>query len=77
MEKIKIGIIGTGHLGKFHIKMLKQIDNCEIVGVFDVNPEAAKTASDEFNVKMFDSLDELLNAIEAVSIAAISLVAVA
>jgi predicted dehydrogenase len=72
MEKLKIGIIGTGHLGKFHIKMLNQIDNCEIVGVFDANPDTAKTASDEFKVKKFDSLDELLNVIEAVSIAAIT-----
>ena len=72
MEKLRIGIIGTGHLGKFHIKMLKQIDNCELIGIFDAKPEVAKSASEEFKVKAFDTLDELLEAIDAVSIAAIT-----
>jgi predicted dehydrogenase len=72
MDKIKIGIVGTGHLGKFHIKMLKQIENCELVGVFDTNPNTAKAAGDEFKVKTFETLDELLGEIDAVSIAAIT-----
>lgn len=72
MEKLRIGIIGTGHLGKFHIKVLKQIHNCEVVGIFDADPEAAKTASDEFKVKSYDTLDELLDAINAASIASIT-----
>ena len=33
MEKLKIGVFGTGHLGKLHIKMLKQIDACKIIGI--------------------------------------------
>jgi predicted dehydrogenase len=72
MAKLKVGIIGTGHLGKFHIKMLTQIDNCEVVGVFDANPDVAKDAGNEFKVKVFDTLDELLDSIEAVSIAAVT-----
>lgn len=72
MGKIKIGVVGTGHLGKFHIKMLKQIDNCEVVGVFDVKLDVAKQAGSELNVKTFDTLDELLSEIEAVSIAAVT-----
>jgi predicted dehydrogenase len=72
MAKLKIGVIGTGHLGKFHIKMLTQIDNCEVVGVFDANPDVAKDAGNEFKVKVFDTLDELLDSIEAVSIAAVT-----
>jgi predicted dehydrogenase len=72
MRKLKIGVIGTGHLGKFHIKMLKQIDNCEIVGVFDVKLDVAKQAGSELNVKTFDTLDELLSEIDAVSIAAVT-----
>jgi len=72
MGKIKIGVIGTGHLGKFHIKMLKQIADCEVVGIFDAKPEVAKQAGEELNVKPFDSLDELLNVIDSVSIAAIT-----
>ncbi len=68
MEKLKVGIIGTGHLGKLHIKMFKQISNCRLIGIFDNNSEAAKDAGYEFNVKVYNSLDELLNEVDAVSI---------
>jgi predicted dehydrogenase len=50
--------------------MFKQIDNCELVGVFDSNPEQAKLVADEFGVKAFTSIDELLSKVKAVSIAA-------
>ncbi len=70
MNKIKVGVIGTGHLGKLHAKMFKQINNCELVGIFDANPVQAKVVSDELEVKAFSSLDFLLSQVEAVSIAA-------
>ncbi|HEX9252536.1 MAG TPA: Gfo/Idh/MocA family oxidoreductase [Ignavibacteriaceae bacterium] len=70
MEKLSVGVIGVGHLGKLHSKMFSQIDNCEFVGVFDSNPEQAKLVADEFGVKQFDSIDELLSKVKAVSIAA-------
>ncbi|MCJ7552920.1 MAG: Gfo/Idh/MocA family oxidoreductase [Ignavibacteriaceae bacterium] len=70
MSKIKVGVIGTGHLGKLHTKMFKQISNCELVGIYDSNPDQAKAVSDELEVKAFSSLDFLLSQVEAVSIAA-------
>ena len=47
MDKLKIGVIGTGHLGKLHVKMFKMIDNCELVGVYDQNLEQAKIISED------------------------------
>ena len=70
MEKLSVGVIGVGHLGKLHSKMFNQISNCELVGVFDSNPEQAKLIADEFGVKHFKSIDELLSKVKAVSIAA-------
>lgn len=70
MEKVKIGIIGTGHLGKLHLKMFKQIENCEVTGIFDINEIQAKAAADEFSAKVYNNIDELLNNADAVSIAA-------
>lgn len=69
MEKLKLGVIGTGHLGKLHIKMFKQIGECEVVGIYDSNPAAASNASKEFDVKVFENLDDLLNSVKAASIA--------
>jgi predicted dehydrogenase len=70
MQKIKIGVIGTGHLGKLHTKMFKQIDSCELMGIFDANPDQSKAVSDEFGIKAFSSIDYLLQQVDAVSIAA-------
>jgi len=69
MEKLSIGVIGVGHLGKLHSKMFKEISNCDFVGVYDTNPEQAKSVADEFEVKTFNSIDELLANVKAVSIA--------
>ena len=70
MEKVKIGVIGTGHLGKLHIKMLKSIDNCELIGIYDSNKNQSEAASKEFDVKAFENLDELIKVVDCVSIAA-------
>jgi predicted dehydrogenase len=70
MEKLSIGVIGVGHLGKLHSKMFKEISNCNFVGVFDSNQEQAKSVADEFGVKSFESIDELLSNVKAVSVAA-------
>jgi len=69
MNKLKIGVIGTGHLGKLHTKMFTTIENCELIGIHDSNQDQVKIVSDEFGVPSF-SLDELLTKVEAVSIAA-------
>jgi predicted dehydrogenase len=69
MQKIKVGVIGTGHLGKLHTKMFRQIENCDLIGIYDANPDQAKLVSNEFGIKAFSSLDELLAQVEAVSIA--------
>jgi predicted dehydrogenase len=70
MNKLKVGVIGTGHLGKLHTKMFKSIDNCELVGVYDSDPEQAKAVSTEFNVQSSASVTDLLKKVDAVSIAA-------
>ncbi len=70
MNKLKIGVIGTGHLGKLHIKMFKQIGNCELIGIHDVNENQAKNAGDEYDVKTYNNINNLLEVTDAVSIAA-------
>jgi predicted dehydrogenase len=67
---IKVGVIGTGHLGKLHTKMFYESSKCELTGVFDSNRVQAKLVADEFKTTAFDSLDELLGKVKAVSIAA-------
>ena len=65
---IKIGVIGAGHLGKIHIKLLKEIDAFELVGFYDSNAESGRIVEQESGVKCFDSVDKLLELVDAVDI---------
>lgn len=70
MEKLKVGVIGTGHLGKLHTKMFKEIADCELVGIYDSNSELAKSVAKEFGIKAFGNINDLFGSVDAVSVAA-------
>jgi predicted dehydrogenase len=70
MEKLKTGIIGTGHLGRLHAKMFNSIDNCKLVGVYDINQLQSKAVSEEYGTEVFGNLPELFKQVDVVSIAA-------
>jgi len=65
---IKIAVIGVGHLGKFHVEHLLQIPEAELVGFFDVSPEATAAQQERHALNAFDSLDAALSAAEALSV---------
>ena len=67
-KKPKIGVVGAGHLGKHHIKHLSNHKDVDFVGVFDINEDSLKNICDEFSVKPFKSLEELISSCEAVNI---------
>ncbi len=66
--KLKVGVIGAGHLGKLHMKMLNNIENAELIGIYDLNSEQAEKAATEYNTKVYTNLEELFNNVDAVSI---------
>jgi len=70
MEKLKVGVVGVGHLGKLHTKMFGLIDNCELIGVYDSDSEKSLSVAEEFKTKGYSSIDDLLKETNAVSIAA-------
>ena len=70
MTELKIGIIGTGHLGKIHTKLIKDVHRADLVGVYDLNYDTAQNVATELETKAFNELDELLSGVDAVSIVA-------
>lgn len=70
MKKIKTAVVGTGHLGKIHTKLFKDVENCELFGIYDVDLERAKNVAEEFGLKYFEDYSELLNNVDAVDIVA-------
>jgi len=65
---MKIGVLGAGHLGKIHIRILKEINEFELVGFYDSDEANASVMSKEFNLKAFSSIDELIDAVDVVDI---------
>mgnify|MGYP002822408853 CR=1 FL=1 len=66
---LKIGVIGAGHLGKIHIKLIKESnDEYELVGFYDVNPENAQKVAKEFQITPYDDIDKLIDDCQVVDI---------
>lgn len=66
---LKIGVLGAGHLGKIHIRLLLELnDQFEFVGFFDPSDDNAKTAIETFNIKRFDTIESLLDEVDCVDI---------
>ncbi len=68
MENLKIGIIGTGYLGKLHSKLLVDAEEADFVGVYDLDKAEAKKVADTNGVTSFEDLEMLLNSVDAVII---------
>ena len=65
---LKIGVIGAGHLGKIHLRLLKEIKTAELVGFFDHDIEVSQKVSNETGIKSFENVSELIDACEAIDI---------
>ncbi len=68
MKKLKVGVIGCGHLGRWHVKMHTMIENSELIGAYDIEFEKAKKVCDEFGSVAFTDLDDLIENSEALII---------
>ena len=67
---LKIGIIGAGHLGKFHINNWIELNDVEVVGFCDTDDANAKSVIEKYNLKRYETTEALLNDCDAVDIIA-------
>ena len=65
---LKIGVFGTGHLGKFHLNNWKEIPGVELTGFYDPDDAAAAAVMEQYKIQRFDSEDALIDACDAVDI---------
>ena len=66
---IKIGVLGAGHLGKIHIKLIKELDSIyDLVGFYDPSDDNAKLATEQYDIKRYENLEDLLAEVDAVDI---------
>ena len=65
---LKVGVLGAGHLGKIHLRLLQQSDKYNLIGFFDPSKENAASVAEEFGYTAFDSVEALIDAVEVVDI---------
>ena len=65
---LKAGVLGAGHLGKIHLKLLQQSNKYELVGFYDPSKENAQKVFKEFGYHAFNSIEELIEAVDVVDI---------
>jgi len=63
-----MAVIGVGHLGQHHARILAGLPDVELVGVVDANPMQARTIAGRLNTQAFDSHESLLDEVDAVSV---------
>ena len=57
---LKVGVLGAGHLGKIHLRLLNESEKYELVGFYDPIASNAESVSKEFGYHAFDSVEELI-----------------
>ena len=66
---LKIGVIGAGHLGKIHLKLLLELkDTFEVIGFYDTDRENAKIVNRSFRIKSFKSIEHLIEEADIIDI---------
>lgn len=68
MKNLKIGVLGAGHLGKIHLKLLSETEGYELVGFYDPDPDQVQNALKQHQIKAFESVEELIGSVDVVDV---------
>lgn len=66
---LKAGVLGAGHLGKIHLRLLNESEKYNLVGFFDADKENAQRVEKEFGCKSFPTMEALISAVDMVVVA--------
>ncbi|HNV72304.1 MAG TPA: Gfo/Idh/MocA family oxidoreductase [Candidatus Ozemobacteraceae bacterium] len=65
---IRIGVIGIGHLGRHHARILNELPGAKLVGVVDTNEKIAQETGEKYGVPWYTDYRKLENQVDAISI---------
>ena len=70
MSRLRVAVVGAGHLGRIHAKLLGQVEGAELVAISDPFESARKQASEQFGVRTVADYRDLISDVDAAIIAA-------
>jgi hypothetical protein len=65
---LKAGVLGAGHLGKIHLRLLQESEKYDLVGFYDIDENSGRKVQEEFGYKYFNNLDDLIAAVDVVDV---------
>lgn len=65
---LKIGVLGAGHLGKIHLRLLNKSPKYKLVGFYDVNTDYAKEIEKDFGYPFYSDYNKLLEEVDVIDI---------
>ena len=65
---LKVGVLGAGHLGKIHLRLLEQSEKYNLIGFYDPNEENAQNVAKQFGYKNYATIDALIKDVEVIDI---------
>src|SRR3989344_8383410 len=68
MDKIKVGVIGVGHLGQHHARIYAGMDGVELAGICDIDPRRAKKFAKKYRTTAFTDYKQMFGVINCVSV---------
>ncbi len=68
-KHIRIGVVGVGHLGEYHVQKYCAMKDVNLVGVVDTNTGRAAEIAQRYDTRVYESLEEILGQVDAVSLA--------
>ncbi len=66
---IRVGVVGTGRMGRHHVRIYHELPESELVGIVDAAPDKAAGLATEYKTQPFDSVEALIGKVQAVSVA--------
>nr|WP_297912739.1 Gfo/Idh/MocA family oxidoreductase [uncultured Allomuricauda sp.] len=65
---LKVGVLGAGHLGKIHLRLLNESQKYELIGFYDPDEINAEKVAEEFGYTHFENINKLMDAVDVVDI---------
>jgi len=67
-EKVKVGVVGVGAIGRNHARVYAELDEADLVAIYDTDADLASELAAEFGTQAVASLDELITSVDAASV---------
>src|SRR5690348_10226912 len=69
MKKLRVGVVGVGHIGSNHARLYAELPSAEFTAVYDVDPLRSRTIATKYGVTPAESLDDFSGMVDAASVA--------